>query len=208
MKAFSAFASNFELHPKNGKAFNCLEPLFRQLGRLEFQLSVADPSKNQGQLASDFDMKLQTGLSALGAGPCPFQMPSEIPQKLDFVFKYTDRIVTVEVEKANREKILRDILKCHMYLHAGADFAVVALTRNYPHKIALWDLFDFGVQRYKECADYGFGKPELFERILLLGFTQYDSATGQPLSTKTRHRMRQEALLEPGSEAPETEREK
>jgi hypothetical protein len=80
-----------------------------------------------------------------------------------------------------------------MYLRFGADFAVVALPRNYPHKHGVWDLFDFGVQRLKECNAYGFGTAENLGRVLLLGFQQFDAATNEPLSVETRRRMRAHA---------------
>ena len=38
-----------------------------------------------------------------------------------------------------------------MYLHAGADIALVALPGNYAHQHGIWNLFKFGVQRLKEC---------------------------------------------------------
>lgn len=100
----------------------------------------------------------------------------------------------MEVEKANREKILRDLLKCHIYLAAGADFAVVGLPRNYAHTRGVWNLFEFGIERYEECRAYGFGTAEKLDKILLLGFEQYEAATDQLLSRETRARMRATAL--------------
>jgi len=99
----------------------------------------------------------------------------------------------VEIEKTNQEKLLRDILKCHMYLHAGADFAVVGLPKNYPHTRGMWNLYDFGVQRFSECRTYGFGTPDKLNRILLLGFEQFDTATARSLDVAWRNRVRREA---------------
>ncbi len=62
-----------------------------------------------------------------------------------------------------------------MYLHSGADYALIALPRNYAHIGGIWALFDFGVQRFSECRKSGFGRSELLERILTLGFTQFDA---------------------------------
>ena len=190
---FSVFATHFELHPQKGDAFLHLSPLINRLNRVDFMMSVEDPTVNQGQIVSNFDTKLEQSLQALGATPCPFTLPSLIPQELDFTFSFAGRIVAVEIEKANREKILRDILKCHMYLHAGADFAVIALAANYPHKLGVWNLFDFGVQRLSECETYGFGTSDKLNRILLLGFEQFDAKSGESLSKKTRKRMRDQA---------------
>lgn len=137
-------------------------------------------------------------LLSLGATAPPPALFKEIRrlgvrQKLDFAFSHQGRTVAVEVEKANREKILRDILKCHQYLAAGADLALIVLPLNYPHSGGVWNLFDFGRQCYDQCRKFGFGTPELLSRILLLGFTQYCSTTQQELSTTTRQRMREEA---------------
>lgn len=68
--------------------------------------------------------------------------------------------------------------------------------KNYPHKIGVWNLFDFGVQRYKECLAYGFGTPESLGRILLMGFEQFDADNGQLLSSNTRERMRKQDLVD------------
>jgi len=193
LKSFPIYATGFELHPQTGDAFLLLSPLISRLKRVDFMMSVEDPTVNQGQIISDFDTKLEQSLQALGATPCQFTLPSDIPQELDFTFSFAGRTVAVEIEKANREKILRDILKCHMYLHAGADFAVIALAANYPHKLGVWNLFDFGVQRLRECKTYGFGTPDKLGRILILGFEQFDGRNGESLSKKTRNRMREEA---------------
>jgi len=144
-------------------------------------------------MASDFDEQMEKALLAHGAKPCDLRLPAEIPQELDFAFAFGGRSVAVEIEKANREKILRDILKCHMYLHAGADFALVVLAKNYPHKHGVWNLFDFGVQRFSECRTYGFGTAEKLDRILLLGYEQFAASTDKPLSKATRQKMRIEA---------------
>ena len=193
MIVFSAFASNFELYPKNGKATQQLAPLLGNVKRVDYTFSVVDPKVNQGQMASTFDAELEECIITLGATALDFRLPATIPQEHDFAFSFAGHKVAVEIEKANREKILRDFLKCHMYLHSGADFALVALPKNYPHKVGVWNLFEFGVQRYNECLAYGFGTTESLGRILLMGFEQFDGTTNAPLSTKTRERMRMEA---------------
>jgi hypothetical protein len=193
MRTFLAYAANFELYPKAGEAFEHLSPLLDGLRRIEFVLRVVDPSVNQGQMASDFDEQLEKALLARGAKPCDLRLPTEIPQELDFAFALGGRLVAVEIEKANREKILRDILKCHMYLHAGAHFALVVLAKNYSHKHGVWNLFDFGVQRFSECKTYGFGTTDKLNRILLLGYEQFAASTDKPLCKVTRQEMRTEA---------------
>lgn len=193
MTAFSAYASNFELHPKEGEASRHLAPLVTGFGRIDFTFRVYDPTVNQGQMESDFDAKLETALRSRGATPFNLPLPTGVPQELDFAFTYGGRAVAVEIEKANREKILRDILKCHIYLHAGAHFAVVVLPRNYAHKHGVWNLFEFGVGRYDECRTYGFGSPDKLGRIALLGFDQHETATNRPLTKTIREKWRAKA---------------
>lgn len=197
MIAFPAYADRFELHPQRGTAFQRLSALFSKLARVDFSLSVDDPTVNQGQMASDFDSRLEQALHSLGAAPHSITLPPDVPQELDFAFLFDGSTVAVEIEKTNREKILRDLLKCHMYLSSGSDFAVIGLPRNYPHTHGIWDLFEFGRQRYDECRRYGFGTPDKLGRIILLGFTQYDARTGIPLSRATRLAMRKTAADSP-----------
>jgi hypothetical protein len=85
-----------------------------------------------------------------------------------------------------------------MYLHAGADFAIVALPKNYSHTHGVWNLFNFGVQRFRECLNYGFGTADTLGRILLLGFEHFVASTNAPLSRKTRIDMREQAAAQLG----------
>jgi len=192
---FPMYASQFALHPREGGAYTQLAPILEGLDRVDFHFQVVDPAINQGQMASDFDAVLESRLVHLGATHLDFELPHEIPQELDFAFNYKGHKVAVEIEKANREKILRDLLKCHMYFHAGADFALVVLPRNYAHKMGSWDLFDFGIRRFEECRKYGFGTSDKLSRILLLGYTQFEAATDRPLTKKIRNAMRVSAAI-------------
>ncbi len=92
------------------------------------------------------------------------------------------------MEKANREKILYDILKCHMYLSGDAAFALLVLPKNYPHRHGEWDLFATGVARYRQCLDFGFGTPKTFDRILIVGYEQA-TADGERLTGQIRSRL-------------------
>jgi hypothetical protein len=89
-----------------------------------------------------------------------------------------------------------------MYLHAGADFAIIGRPRNYPHTHGVWNLFEFGVERFCECQTYGFGTPDKLGRILLLGFTKFDTASNVALSTKIRRWMRKQASVAMSGETP------
>ena len=190
---FEVYASNFELFPNDVEAFQSLSPLFKKIQRIDFVMRVNDPSVNQGQMVSDFDNELEKALLVHGASHFELRLPPEIPQEFDFTFTFGGRTVAVEIEKTNREKILRDILKCHMYLHSGSDFALVGLPKNYPHAQGVWNLYEFGVQRLRECKTFGFGTADKLDRILLFGYEQFIGLTNEPLSQNTRQRMRKEA---------------
>jgi hypothetical protein len=191
MTDFQAYATAFELYPKEGEAFQYLLPILSRIERVDFTLRVNDPSVNQGQMTSDFDEELKKMLQTLGAEPWNLAFPH--PQEFDFAFMLVDRRVVVEIEKTNREKILRDILKCHMYQHFGADFTIIGLPKNYAHTHGIWNLFEFGVNRFSECKTYGFGTPDKLGRILLWGYEQYDASTKELLSKQTRQLWRKRA---------------
>ncbi len=204
MISFPAYAKNFELYPKDGHATQHLAQLINILERVDYTFQVVDPTKNQGQMVSDFDSKLAAALHSCGASTYDLALSADVPQKLDFAFTFGGQTVAVEIEKTDREKILRDLLKCHIYLHAGAWFAMLVLPRNYPHKVGIWNLFKFGVERYEECLKYGFGSLEKMERIVLLGFDQYDAETHSLLDTDVRQhwRNRANAVLQKGKREP------
>jgi hypothetical protein len=139
------------------------------------------------------DLKLEAGFQSCGTTPCNLPLPFGVPQELDFSFNFGGRIVAVEIEKTNREKILRDILKCHIYLHSGAQYALVVLPRNYAHKHCVWNLFKFGIERFDECLKYAFGTPDKLGKIALLGFDQVEAGTNRLLTKAIREEMRVKA---------------
>ena len=188
-----AYCSGIELHPTDSLAHESLKGVLGGIDGFNFKFQVDDPNVNQGQMTSDFDDRLERAILSQGASPYGLNLPPDVPQLLDFAFRYGGSIVAVEVEKTNREKILRDVLKAHVYLHCGADFALLALPKNYPHSHGTWDLYEFGVERFRECRKYGFGVEERLGRIILLGFTQFDAKTRQRLDAAWRAKVRQMA---------------
>jgi len=193
MIEIKAHCSGIDLYPTDSRAYESLNGVLAGIGGFEYSYCVNDPNVNQGQMTSDFDERLEQAIVSQGASAHRFDLPADIPQQLDFAFRYEGNIVAVEVEKTNREKILRDILKAHMYLHSGADYALLALPKNYPHSHGIWNLYEFGRQRLSECRTYGFGTQDKLDRILLLGFEQVDAESGALLDTQWRKRVRRVA---------------
>jgi len=193
MIEIKAYCSSIELFPTDNLAYESLSGVLLGIDRFDFTCCVHDPDVNQGQMTSDLDEQLERAILLQGTVSHTLDLPREIPQQLDFAFRYNDSIVAVEVEKTNREKILRDILKAHMYLNSGADYALLALPKNYSHRHGVWNLYEFGVQRFSECRTYGFGTEERLGRILLIGFEQFDARTESLLDSAWRIKVRRMA---------------
>lgn len=179
-------ARRFEAYPETSSAFDALRPLLERCDQVRFSGRIGE--KNSNQVTLDFDDRLRDALCSHGATEAELSLPDGVAEKYDFAFDFdfADHRVAVEVEKANREKILNDILKCHMYLSGDAAFALVVLPKNYPHGNGEWDLFAMGKARYRRCLDFGFGAPATFDRILIVGYEQC-TVDGTPLLVKKGH---------------------
>jgi hypothetical protein len=127
--------------------------------------------KNSGQCDSDLDEQIAVRLNEMtGVRGIQISMP-EIKKKCDFSFRFKGRVIVVEVEKANWEKVLYDFLKAHIYFVSGADFVVVFVPKNYVHSgKSPMKTFHQARQRYDHCVEYGFGSRQNFEKILLVGY--------------------------------------
>ena len=179
-------ARDFEAFPPNTTGHRELWPCLSRLEEVHFPGSVG--KSNSNQITLQFDDRLQKALIGLGATPTEFELSGSILKEYDFALTIDGHRVVVEVEKANREKILYDILKCHMYLNSGADFALLVLPKNYPHRHGEWDLYGMGMTRYGQCLQYGFGTREVFDRILLLGYEQA-TGSGERMTSEVRRRL-------------------
>jgi hypothetical protein len=164
-------ARHFECHPSGTPAHGLLLPLIKQLAEVHFTGSVGE--KNSNACNSDLDDRLAERFWRIeGVAQANLAMP-KIKKEFDFDFRYKQRTVVIEVEKANWEKVLYDFLKAHLYFASGADFVVVFVPKNYVHsgKSAM-KTFEVARQRYDQCVTYGFGSRENLERILLVGYEQ------------------------------------
>ncbi len=179
-------ARHFGAYPATSSAFDTLWPLLGRCDEVSFSGRIAETNNNQ--ITTNFDDRFRDALSGLGATERGLSLPDGVAKKHDFAFDFAGHRVVVEVEKANREKILYDILKCHMYLSGDAAFALLVLPKNCPHRHGEWNLFATGVDRYRQCLDFGFGTPEVFDRILIVGYEQW-TAQGAKFSSKERSHM-------------------
>lgn len=179
-------ARKFEAYPETSSAFGALRPFLELCDELRFSGRIG--KKNNNQITTDFDDRLRDAFCDNGATEAELSLPDGVAKEYDFAFDFEGNRVVVEVEKANREKILYDILKCHMYLSGDAAFALLVLPKNYPHGHGEWDLFATGTARYRQCLDFGFGTLETFDRILIVGYEQA-TTEGERLTGQIRSRL-------------------
>jgi hypothetical protein len=91
----------------------------------------------------------------------------------DIAIKMKDDNVIFELEKANKEKILYDILKAHIYKRNGFDKIIIMSPKNWVHGNGIIDLFSIAKERLLLCQRYKFGHPDALKDILLVGYTQF-----------------------------------
>ena len=99
--------------------------------------------KNTYQVDFEFDNELHVRLCSRGhgctSGPvlnAPNEVARAVGLNADLLVRGINaaRVLVVEIEKSNREKILRDIVKMLLFFDAGqADFAALVCPRNYVH---------------------------------------------------------------------------
>lgn len=147
-------------------------------------------SKNNYQLSSQFDEALIAKANREGMVNGPLSLPKDISKEYDAAFKTPHGLVIVEVEKANWEKFLYDLLKAHIYLNHGADYCCIVLPENWAHQHGEIDLFDESRKRFELARKYHCGDQRILDRIFLLGFQQY--WRGSLLSSIGREKMRSE----------------
>jgi hypothetical protein len=179
-------ARNFQFYPTDSKASTILGNLVRSFEGMRFPVSIGVTNSNQ--FTFDFDSALSAQLERSGAELTHIRLPTEITKECDFAFVHQGNSVVVEVEKANAEKILYDLLKFHMYFRAGADLGLLVLPCNWPHSRGERDLFRCGVNRYDQCIRFGFGASDIFDRILLVGYEQFTDANSR-VSSVVRQRL-------------------
>lgn len=82
-------------------------------------------------------------------------------------------MMVIEVEKANEEKILRDIVKMLLFLDAGqAELAALICPRNYVHKGGVWRVFETATQVLRSFVHVTQLPPSKAKQIALIGCTQ------------------------------------
>ena len=105
----------------------------------------------------------------------PGEVARAVGRKADMLLRVpgTDSVVVVEIEKANREKILRDIVKMLLFFESSqADLAALICPRNYVHTNGVWRVFDTARQVLRAFIRVTDLPQSKASRLALIGFTQ------------------------------------
>lgn len=155
--------------------------LVKFVGDLLYQ-GYIEGKENSYQVNLNFDDKLHERACSGGhectSGPvlsAPREVARAVGLKADMLFRVpsTGNIVVVEIEKANREKILRDIVKMLLFFEANqADLAALVCPRNYVHSGGVWKVFDTAHQVLRAFVRVTQLPESKAKRLALIGFTQ------------------------------------
>jgi len=157
------------------------EELVKLVGDLRYDGYIGG-KENSYQVNLNFDDKLHERACA-GGHDCtnkpPLSAPREVARAVgleaDMLLRVpsTGNVLVVEIEKANREKILRDIVKMLLFFEAGqADLAALVCPRNYVHGNGVWKVFDIAHQVLRAFIRVTQLPESKANRLALIGFTQ------------------------------------
>jgi len=163
---------------ENSEAF---DDLARAVDRLDYEGYIVSPSDSY-QVNLSFDQRIVERL-CLTERKCisepvlnaPRQVARAVGQKADLLIGSpgTGGMIVVEVEKANKEKILRDMVKILLFIDAGqADLGVLICPRNYAHAKGIWRVFDTASQVLRSFVHVTQLPDTKARRLALIGFTQ------------------------------------
>jgi len=176
-------ATNWTFHPTDNLAATVLSPILSKLPQIEFDITIGD--RNSNSISSNLDEKIKNTFLSHGAVDDQISLIDDLSKEYDFVVSYNGFKIVAEIEKTNREKIMYDFLKCHMYLNSGASLAVLFLPTKYLHASGYWHLYGDGKKRFEQCLKYDFGLSFYFRRMLLVGYDQL-LPDGTPMTKTVR----------------------
>jgi hypothetical protein len=156
----------------------CMPPqllnMLKNVFPLDYQM-VNTSEKNNFQLNSTFDQELVEGLRQKGVDQVVLKIPDKNRTKYssdaEFKLQEVGKIV-VEIEKADHQKILYDLLKAHVYLREGADYVVLLIPTTRGRKPAENNMFEIGKRRLEDCIQVGMISEKAASQVFLVGFEQ------------------------------------
>ena len=163
---------DIEFYSQDNAQYNSVKSELEKLNGLVYQFKRRE--SNSRQLDSTFDNSVINSLSAKKHKNIMLELDGCTKNiRNDFCFDILGRRTVFEVEKSNKEKILYDILKFHVYLSCKADLAVLMVPKNLVHKLGTENLFIFAKEKLMLCETYGMINRDYSSRILIMGFNQY-----------------------------------
>jgi len=177
-------SSNSSVHAKD-----VCRTLADALFPLDFEM-ICKSAKNNYQLSSMFDEALIEKATCTQMPNGNLQLPGAIAKEYDALLKTDFGPVVVEVEKANWEKFLYDLLKAHIYRNHGAEYCCIILPENWAHQHGEVNVFLESSKRLDLARRYRCGDQRVLDRVFLIGFRQFWKGT--LLSQVGREQMREE----------------
>lgn len=139
---------------------------------IPYTMTCKSPN-NSYQLDSSLDDDIRNKLlKAGGKAFAPNLSKSPVNVAYDFALNISGQNIVFEIEKANKEKILYDFLKAHIYMEYNTDCVVIITPKNWVHKLGVNDLFKDAKERLSLCYKYKMGNERL-KNILIVGYTQF-----------------------------------
>lgn len=89
----------------------------------------------------------------------------------DCLYNYRDKKIFFEIEKANFEKILYDVMKMHVYCSDDKSYGILLFPKQWFNKSNV-AIYDYAITRYKICNKYGMLDNVIKNKILIIGYNQ------------------------------------
>lgn len=188
-KDFAITVGPLQFHPPSFADCPLIASL-RKLEGLEYRFRCRGP-RNGYQLDSTFDIAAKAQLLGSGCQQISFVPNCHVSIDFDFVLDIHGDKIVFEIEKANKEKLLYDFLKMHVYLHhSEISAAVLIVPLNWAHSSGVQDLFSFARERFDLCKTYGMIDPQKAQRMLIVGAPQLYQ--GRPIDDRMMRSIKQE----------------
>ena len=162
----------------------------------DFTLTCKSPSNNY-QLTSGFDDAFDRAAQLAGWKPSSINTPPTFSREHDGCFDIGGLRVVVEIEKANWEKFLYDLLKCHVYVSSGADGCLILLPVNWPHSGGIKDIYGDCLPRLSIAREYNAVRADVLDSLVVVGFRQMYN--GSLFDVQARAAMREDCERQLGT---------
>ncbi len=170
-----------------------------EIGDVNFNAEIKNTMANSGQVSlEDFDQQFKRRLIHLGGKhePAP-EIDLEKRMLPDVCLRFEQGkesyLALMEIEKANWEKLLRDLLKLHAYLSSGADVGVLVVPENHAHKAGEVNQVRWAELLWGSALKVGMWNGQFRRRIIVASFRMYDLESGQPYGITVRDRFQRMA---------------